>query len=122
MNKSKALQLCEIYEAKVLDSPKAVGLTKDKMTEMLHDMPQNTFDTLAHVLTMFGRMKLMVNDDVDKFCRWLGFVQGILWTEYIYTIEELKDHNRAIFAGKPGVVFDNGHTPHSNEDEEGYGG
>jgi len=29
-----------------------------------------------------------------KANRWLGFVQGFLWANGIYTIEEMKEHNR----------------------------
>jgi hypothetical protein len=30
----------------------------------------------------------------EKGFRWLGFIQGVLWMEKIYTIQEMKDHNR----------------------------
>jgi hypothetical protein len=30
----------------------------------------------------------------DKAFRWLGFVQGALWTKEIFNIEQLKDDNR----------------------------
>ena len=30
----------------------------------------------------------------EKGFRWLGFLQGALWAEGIYTIDELKEHNR----------------------------
>jgi hypothetical protein len=29
----------------------------------------------------------------DKAMRWLGFIQGVLWVQRIYTIDELKLHN-----------------------------
>ncbi len=35
---------------------------------------------------------LQVND--AKVGRWLGFIQGVLWTHNIYSIDEMKDHNR----------------------------
>lgn len=31
---------------------------------------------------------------IDKAFRWLGFVQGILWQNGFYSIEELANHNR----------------------------
>lgn len=30
----------------------------------------------------------------EKVNRWLGFIQGVLWAKKIYTIEEMKEHNR----------------------------
>ena len=30
----------------------------------------------------------------EKFMRWLGFVQGVFWCRSVYTIEEMKQHNR----------------------------
>lgn len=31
----------------------------------------------------------------EKFMRWLGFMQGALWSEGIYTIDEMREHNRS---------------------------
>tara|TARA_Y100000034_G_C6870091_1_gene397104 strand:+ start:983 stop:1264 length:282 start_codon:yes stop_codon:yes gene_type:complete len=31
---------------------------------------------------------------IDKAMRWLGFIQGVLCQSGIYTIEELKSHNK----------------------------
>lgn len=31
---------------------------------------------------------------IEKAMRWLGFLQGILWTHGIYSIEDMKKHNR----------------------------
>jgi hypothetical protein len=39
------------------------------------------------------RAQLMVGA-MDKFFRWLGFVQGIFWSAGIYTIEQMREHNR----------------------------
>lgn len=30
----------------------------------------------------------------EKFMRWLGFVQGVLWVNGVYTIDEMREHNR----------------------------
>lgn len=31
--------------------------------------------------------------DTDKAGRWLGFIQGVLWTAGVYAVEELRLHN-----------------------------
>jgi hypothetical protein len=69
---------------------------------------------LDHLLTMIPKMRVMLDEVVviaarqpgpatdftaaylldEKFMRWLGFMQGVLWAEGLYTIEQLKDHNR----------------------------
>ena len=63
-------------------------------------------DELRHVSTMLPQMRAMLDkadrDDFpvmpwehrEKFMRWLGFVQGVFWCRSVYTIEEMKQHNR----------------------------
>jgi hypothetical protein len=44
---------------------------------------------------MIDKAILFVNENrIEKACRWLGFIQGCLWTNGIYSIEELKNHNK----------------------------
>lgn len=50
---------------------------------------------LAHVADMLPKMEKMLDEGkIEKFMRWLGFIQGVLWALGIDTIEELKDVNR----------------------------
>ena len=50
---------------------------------------------LGHCKNMLPKMSQFLEENrIEKFFRWLGFVQGVLWSERLYTIEELKDHNR----------------------------
>jgi len=53
-------------------------------------------EALAHVLYMLGHIEDLLHhpERREKLMRWLGFVQGILWSECLYTLDELKDHNR----------------------------
>ena len=32
--------------------------------------------------------------EIEKAMRWLGFIQGVLWICGIYTIDEMREHNR----------------------------
>ena len=34
-------------------------------------------------------------ENKEKANRWLGFIQGVLWAECIYTIDEMRDHNHS---------------------------
>lgn len=57
---------------------------------------------LAHCRWMCGRIRAMLTQevvleaDVQKANRWLGFVQGVLWSEGVLTIAEMRDHNREV--------------------------
>ena len=50
---------------------------------------------LGHVHAMLDEMDQFLDQDrLEKAFRWLGFVQGVFWVLGIYTLEELKNHNR----------------------------
>ena len=31
----------------------------------------------------------------DKFNRWLGFMQGVFWSQGVFTLNEMRGHNRS---------------------------
>lgn len=50
---------------------------------------------LGHCHGMLDQMEEFVKEGrIEKAFRWLGFVQAALWTEGVYTLEDLKNHNR----------------------------
>jgi hypothetical protein len=62
---------------------------------------------LDHVLKMIPQMREMLDEieyrDLkmlphdphrEKFMRWLGFMQGVMYAEGVYTIDQMKQHNR----------------------------
>ena len=50
---------------------------------------------LAHCYTMFDKMEVFLTEGrIAKTFRWLGFIQGVLWVLGVYTLEQLKNHNR----------------------------
>jgi hypothetical protein len=62
---------------------------------------------VQHMADMIPKMRVMLEEieanggaaavDLpkrEKFMRWLGFMQGAFWSRGIYTIEQLKYHNR----------------------------
>jgi len=52
-------------------------------------------DPLEHALWMIDNIPEFLDAKrIEKAMRWLGFVQGIFYTEGIYTIEEMKHHNK----------------------------
>lgn len=60
--------------------------TLSRITWTEHTVPE-----LEHVIEMIPKMRSM---DGEKLHRWLGFVQGVLYCQRVYTIEEMKEHNR----------------------------
>lgn len=40
-------------------------------------------------------LKLVIQNEVEKACRWLGFVQGCLYMSSDFTIDDLRTHNGA---------------------------
>jgi len=52
-------------------------------------------EVLSHCHGMLDKMEQFLDEGrIEKVFRWLGFIQGCLWTTKRYTIEELANHNR----------------------------
>lgn len=50
---------------------------------------------LEHCLGMCDRMVEFVRcGQMEKAFRWLGFIQGVLWSQGIFDLDQLKEHNR----------------------------
>ena len=79
---------CTMYKQKL----KELGL---KPMTIPHDkLMENGTLSLGHICGMLDKMiEFALDGKVDKAYRWLGFVQGVLWTNNIYSIDELKMHN-----------------------------
>ena|SRR5271154_322649 len=60
--------------------------------------PQRGGVALQHAAWMveecliFGNPKDFLLVDLAKVNRWIGFIQGVLWKEGIYTIDQLRQH------------------------------
>lgn len=82
MTREKCLELIDRYE-RFLEPLSTTKLKKPKDPEMVR-----------HLLGMLPQMRLFVISNPDKFMRWLGFIQGVLWQRKWFTLEELKEHSR----------------------------
>jgi len=61
----------------------------------LHNLKGNLSE-LGHAAWMCLQVKIFADEgDLDKANRWLGFIQGVLWTRGFYSIEEMREHNRS---------------------------
>jgi len=63
-----------------------------EMREFIADHEEET-----HLHTMIPKMEEMAqhNDYVtrEKLMRWIGFMQGVLWAQGAYTIDDLREMN-----------------------------
>jgi len=50
---------------------------------------------IGHALWMCLQLQGFLQEGKrDKAFRWLGFIQGVLWSADVESIENMKDHNR----------------------------
>lgn len=49
---------------------------------------------LCHCKGMIDEISTWDADRMDKAFRWLGFIQGVFWCEKVYTLDEMKGHNK----------------------------
>lgn len=102
------MSLLQSYKEAILHAPdqlevEARILDAHWHRELMNDWPINDYDMRSIALTMIRDMEVMLQEEgiTDKFNRWLGFLQGILWCTQLRTINEMRDENRPIF--KPEV-------------------
>lgn len=85
MTAEKVQEVLELYETKLHAEIWGTGRHK----------AINRPSHLLHALGMIPQVYLFRKEGrIEKAFRWLGFIQGILYCEGVYTIEEMKNHNR----------------------------
>jgi hypothetical protein len=62
----------------------------ERLAGLIADLAQGPLDTPA-ALAKGGEARLLEH----KIQRWLGFVQGVLWSSGLFTIDELRDHTKS---------------------------
>jgi hypothetical protein len=89
MTADKVREVIAVYRRKFEE----MGVPKRKAP---HDsFPATDAEYLAHCHAMLDEMEEFLDQGrIEKVFRWLGFNQGCLWRCGIYTIEEMKEHNR----------------------------
>ena len=61
--------------------------------EAIKSLEEQAGSALGHALWMCEEALTWGEDRLEKKMRWLGFIQGVLWTSAGYTILELKKDN-----------------------------
>jgi hypothetical protein len=89
VTKEQMLGVVDVYAAELLKrgySPKR---------DPGEGMPPRIDRAARHAAWMLEEMRgFLAQDRWDKANRWLGFVQGLLWSTGIYTIPQMANHNR----------------------------
>lgn len=89
MKSQQIIDLMDSYELKLgMPAVELIGQNQ-KYYEL------SSLDVLKNAQYMAGRIKQLTGSgDLEKANRWLGFLQGIMWTQNIYTINEMRNQNR----------------------------
>lgn len=77
MNAEKIIEVCDIYSIEL----RALIRKNERLDHVWNRMLPLT-------------MSFAEEGRTEKAFRWLGFIQGVLWAEGVYSIDELKDHNK----------------------------
>ena len=89
MTKAKLLETLEFYELSLSlaeHPPEPMSTT---------DRPRGKEQALRHCHWMIGQMREFIQQgDLEKTFRWLGFMQGVFFMAGVFSVEEMRDHNR----------------------------
>lgn len=74
-------QVCDLYTAKA-------------KTAFRERFPEKKSHAVDYAITMCEKTKGFIDEGrTEKAMRWLGFIQGVFWTEGVYSIDEMRAHN-----------------------------
>lgn len=81
--------------------PAPSGMTTERLLEAVTALEAAMWgrevrdeEQLKHIVDMFPRLRVLIAEGRrEKAMRWLGFIQGYLWTEGVCSLEELKRMN-----------------------------
>jgi hypothetical protein len=86
MTSDQILKTVEAYKS-------AVGIPAKKSET--GEKPMDRLDIMAHVAWMCNQIPgFLAEGKGEKVNRWLGFIQGALWSLGIRTIDQMRDDNR----------------------------
>ena len=88
MTSEQTIEVLELYDRSLSGFPALRASPKDRQP-----MPS---ESLAHARWMCQEAIALVRaGKADKANRWLGFIQGVLWSAGTFTIDQMKEHNRS---------------------------
>lgn len=88
MTADKLLEVCDRYRQRLTEE-----VAKPRPAVAYAE--GSPLDPIGHLRRMLPQIEdFVLGGEMDKAFRWLGFVQGVLRLEGIYTLDELREHNR----------------------------
>jgi hypothetical protein len=91
MTDEKILSVIAFYEDQCAMRWPKIKPAEKKLIAVQGLIPEH----VAHIKSMFPRMREFVAEGRrDKAFRWLGFIQGWLWCNGAFSVEELGTHNK----------------------------
>ncbi len=99
MEPEQVLEVIKLYRD-------VLGFAGGEAKEADYEEYPTEWEQTCHLINMCDRMEEMVtkmlaprydpdNDaEWEKLNRWLGFIQGVLWSQGVYKLSEMRDHNR----------------------------
>jgi hypothetical protein len=89
VNPQKIRDVVALYKTRLEE----MGITPRQMSHSMRN--PSIRESLSHCYYMLNELiPFMEHGRTRKMFKWLGFVQSAFWICGIYTIEELKEHNR----------------------------
>ena len=83
MTSDQIKKVCKKYDEKLIE----LGIENKQDNE--------TFGSLNHIKWMINEIPFFLEyGDKEKSMRWLGFIQGVLWSKEIYSIDQMREHNK----------------------------
>jgi hypothetical protein len=59
-----------------------------------NDKADGPYEHLCHCKWMLAEIPKFLEENQEKAMRWIGFVQGVFWSNGIYSVYEMREHNR----------------------------
>ena len=87
MTKEQVLRVVEQYRAYLPLN----GVVAPQCADL--DLPPSRLEATRHILLMCEQIEDIVEEDVEKAMRWLGFIQGVFWSSGTFSINEMREHN-----------------------------
>lgn len=89
MTGEKIIEACGIYEKQLTE-------LRVELKRFPHGLlAGDTIQVLAHCRYMISQIIIFVDEGrIEKAFRWLGFMQGVLWSQRQFTLDDLMNHNK----------------------------
>jgi len=104
MTPTKVKAVFQIYLARLDTQYPNVEPQQMTPNAQMHEVSRGlTYETeIAHLkYVCIQGQKFLDEGHAEKSMRWLGFIQGVLWARGMYTLDDLKNHNRPRYDLEP---------------------